>query len=248
MDHGDVGRDVGEMQRLLNRGVAAADHGDLLAAEEEPVAGRAGRDAEALERLFARKTKVFGLRSGRQNDRLRRERASAVAANDERPLSKLEPDHVLALDARADVFGLRPHLLHEPRPLDRLGETGIILHVGRGHQLAALLEAGQHQRFQESARGIDRRRVGGWPGADDDKTLVLTSGRRQFDPQILGAAAPDPLGPQRRSFALIWGRKSSDNGACCVGTNPAQSADGNRRMTNSIRSPASSRQDSISVM
>jgi len=29
---------------------------------------------------------------------------------------------------------------------------------------------------------------------------------------------------------------------------PAQSAEGKRRMTNSIRSPASSRQDSISVM
>ena len=36
---------------LLHGGVAAADHGHLLAAEEEAVAGGAGRDAEALELL-----------------------------------------------------------------------------------------------------------------------------------------------------------------------------------------------------
>ena len=59
-------------------------------------------------------------------------------------LSELERDHIFALDPRADVIGLRPHLLHQPGSLDRIGEAGIILDVGGGHQLAAWLETGQH--------------------------------------------------------------------------------------------------------
>ena len=112
--------------------------------------------------------------------------------------------HMLALDARADIFGLSPHLLHQPWPLDRLRKSGVILDVGRGHQLAARLEAGQHQRLQQSARGVDRRRVGGRPRADNDKALMLNSGRRQLHPRILAL----PRGParlSRRSLALIWG-------------------------------------------
>ena len=49
VDQGDLGGEVGQEQRLLDRGVAAADHHHLLAAIEEAVAGGAGRDAEALE-------------------------------------------------------------------------------------------------------------------------------------------------------------------------------------------------------
>ena len=45
--------EVGEEQRFLDRGVAAADHQHFLAAIEEAVAGGAGGDAEALELLFA---------------------------------------------------------------------------------------------------------------------------------------------------------------------------------------------------
>ena len=45
-------REIGEEQRFLDCGVAAADHDHFLAAIEEAVAGRAGRDAEALELFF----------------------------------------------------------------------------------------------------------------------------------------------------------------------------------------------------
>ena len=53
VDQRDLGGEVGQEQRLLDRRVAAADHHDLLAAVEEAVAGGAGRDAEALELLLA---------------------------------------------------------------------------------------------------------------------------------------------------------------------------------------------------
>ena len=87
---------------------------------------------------------------------------------------------MFALDPRADILRLRPHLLHQPRPLDRLGEARIVFDVRRGHQLSAGLEAGQHQRFQERARGIDRRRIGGRPRANDDEALMRNPGRGQL--------------------------------------------------------------------
>src|SRR5690242_20328886 len=49
---GHLRSEIGEKQRLLNRGIAAANHDDLLAAVEESVAGRARRDAKSLELLF----------------------------------------------------------------------------------------------------------------------------------------------------------------------------------------------------
>ena len=54
MDDVTLAAMVGEVERLLDRGVAAADHDDVLAAIEEAVAGRAGGDAEAAELLLAR--------------------------------------------------------------------------------------------------------------------------------------------------------------------------------------------------
>ena len=52
VDQGDVVGVVGQVQRLLHRGVAAADHRHPLAAVEEPVAGGAGGDAAALQALL----------------------------------------------------------------------------------------------------------------------------------------------------------------------------------------------------
>src|SRR3546814_10643527 len=60
---------VGQVQRLLDRGVAATDHHDLLAAIEEAVAGRAGRDALAAQFLLARNAEPFGLRTCRDHQR-----------------------------------------------------------------------------------------------------------------------------------------------------------------------------------
>ena len=52
MHQGDARGDVREVERFLDGGVAAADHRDLLAAEEEAVAGRTCGDPAALERFF----------------------------------------------------------------------------------------------------------------------------------------------------------------------------------------------------
>src|SRR3546814_5163655 len=57
-------RMVCKVQRLLDRGIAAADHRDLLAAIEEAVARRAGGNAFALHRFLAVEPQPFGLRAG----------------------------------------------------------------------------------------------------------------------------------------------------------------------------------------
>ena len=49
MEQMDLGREPGEIERFLERGVAAADDRDLPVAKEEPIARRARRDATAAE-------------------------------------------------------------------------------------------------------------------------------------------------------------------------------------------------------
>ena len=55
----DVRGDVREIQRFFDRGVAAADDGHALVAEEESVAGGAGRDAPAAEFLLGRQAEIL---------------------------------------------------------------------------------------------------------------------------------------------------------------------------------------------
>jgi hypothetical protein len=79
---------------------------------------------------------------------------------------------MLALQPGAYMLGLRAHLLHQPRTLDRRRETGIVLDVGRDHQLPAWLEAGEQQRAQHRASGVNRGGIAGGARPDDDKPLV----------------------------------------------------------------------------
>ena len=56
--------DVGEIEGLLHRGVAAADHGDLLAAVEKAVAGGAGGDAAPAKLLLGGQPQIAGAGPG----------------------------------------------------------------------------------------------------------------------------------------------------------------------------------------
>src|SRR5262249_13602178 len=61
-------RKVGEVERFFDSAIAAADHGDVLAAEEEAVTGGAGRHAKAAELVLGRKTQPLRLRAGGDDD------------------------------------------------------------------------------------------------------------------------------------------------------------------------------------
>ena len=165
--------EVGEIERLLDGGVAAADHDDLLAAEEEAVAGRAGRDAEALELRLRGQAEPLRLGAGGDDQRVAAIGVAGVAGEAERALAEVDLDDVVGDHAGADMLGLEAHLLHQPGALDDVGEARIVLDVGRDHQLAAGLEAGDQHRLEHGARGVDRGRVAGGSRADDDELGVV---------------------------------------------------------------------------
>ena len=162
-----LGGEIGEEQRLLDRGIAAADHHDFLVAVEEAVAGRAGRDAIALELLLRGQIEPARLRAGGDDQRVGEIDLAGVALQAERPLGQVGladgVDHHLG----ADVLGLLLHLLHQPGTLDDVGKARIILDVGGDGQLAAGLDALDQDRLQHGARGIDRGGVAGRTRADD---------------------------------------------------------------------------------
>ena len=161
VDQGDVMAVVGEVQRFLDRGVAAADHRDFLAAVEEAVAGRAGRRAPALHMLFGRQAEPLGLRAGGDDQRVGEILRAAVAGQPERAARKVDRGDVVPDDLGPDMLGLGLHLLHQPRALDDVAEAGIILDVGGGGELAAGLDALDDDRAEAGARGVNG---GGKPG------------------------------------------------------------------------------------
>ncbi len=120
-DH--LAREVGEEDRLLDGRVAAADDHDFLALVEEAVAGRARRDAVALERLLALDAEPARLRAGRDDQRVARVVIAGIALEPERTLRKIDLHDVVHDDLGADVLGLLAHLLHEPGPLDHVREA-----------------------------------------------------------------------------------------------------------------------------
>ena len=75
------------------------------------------------------------------------------------------------------MLGLLEHLLHHPGALHRIGVSGIVFHLGCDHQLPALLHARDQHRLEHCTGGIDRGRVAGGAGADDENGN-MASGHR----------------------------------------------------------------------
>jgi hypothetical protein len=129
----------------------------FLAAVEEPVAGGAGRDALAAEPLFAGHAEPLGLRTGGDHQHVADVLVAAVADRAERrAVGEVDLDDRVPHGARADVLGLGLHLLHQPRALDHVAEARVVLDVGGDGQLAAGLDALDHDRRHPRARAVDR--------------------------------------------------------------------------------------------
>ena len=123
--------------------------------------------------LLAGDAQPFRLRAGGDDQRVAGVVGAGIALQPERPHVEIDLGDDVADDLGADMLGLLQHLLHQPRTLDRIGEARIVLDVGGDHQLAALLQAGDQHRLQHGARRVDRRRVAGRAGADDEDWCVL---------------------------------------------------------------------------
>ena len=165
---GDLVGEIGKEQRFFHRGVAAADHGDFLASEEEAVAGGAGRNAKALKLAFAGQAQPVGASAGGDDQRVGGIDLAAVARQREGPARKIDGGDGVGDEFGAQMLRLLLHLIHQPGALDGVGEARIILHLGCDCELAAGLDAGDQGRLQHGARGIDRGRASGRAAAQND--------------------------------------------------------------------------------
>ena len=165
--------DVGEVQRLLHRGVAATDHAHILAPVEEAVAGRAAADATPHEGLLGRDAEVLGRGAGGDDQRVAGV-VRGVAAQNERPPAELDLVDVVEHHLRVEALGVLEEALHQVGSHDAVDVGGPVVDVGRRHQLAALRDAGDEHRLQVGARGIDRCRVAGRSGAEDQDTGMMS--------------------------------------------------------------------------
>ena len=73
------------------------------------------------------------------------------------------------IELGAEALGLAAEVGHHLGPDDAVGVAGVVLDVARDHQLAAPLEALDHERLQLGARCVERSGVPGGAAADDDQ-------------------------------------------------------------------------------
>ena len=172
VDDGDGGRELGEEDRLLERGVAAADDRDRLLPEEEAVTRRAGGHAVAEQLLLGGQAEHAGLGAGRDDHRPAPE--LAVADPDpERGLGEVDPVGVGGDELGAEALGLLPELHHQLGTEDAVGEAGVVLDVGREHELPAGADALDDDGLEVGATRVDRGGQSGRAGADDDELVGI---------------------------------------------------------------------------
>jgi hypothetical protein len=170
----NLAREVGEIERFLDRGVAAADHQHLVALVEEAVAGRAGRDATAAEFLFRGQAEVFRGRARRDDERIAGVLA-VVAFEHVRTLREIHGVDVIVHDLGVEAFGMRLHALHERGTQQAVRVAGPVVDFGRRHELAALLHARDQQGFAVGARGVDGSGVSRGARTKDDQGIMSGS-------------------------------------------------------------------------
>ena len=160
-----------EVQRFLDRRVAAADHRDRLAAIEKAIAGRAGRHALAAKGLFRGQPQV--LRRGAGGDDQRIAGVLAVIAEQAKgTLAQIDPIDMVEHDLGVESFRMAAHALHQRGSLQMLDIARPIVHIGGGHELAALLQAGDQHRIAIRPGRIDGRGVACRSRPQDEETTV----------------------------------------------------------------------------
>ncbi len=185
---GDRGRELGEEGGLLDGGVAPAHHGDVLVAEEEAVARGARGDAVAEKLRFAGDIEHQRPGAGGHDHGLGPVgglgRVGITGPDGERRGGEVDLGGLHRHELGTEPGRLRPHVGHQLRAHDAVGEPRVVLDLGGEHQLTTRLVAGrgqfalEHHRGQVGAGGVDG---GGEPGgsrADDHH--VVDVGRHDF--------------------------------------------------------------------
>src|SRR4051812_32466697 len=104
MDQRDVMAMVGQVKRLLDSRIPAADYRNLLASVEETVARGASRGSPALHMLFGRKPEPLRLSAGRDHQRIRKILGASVTTQPERTPGQVDLADVVPDDLGTDVL------------------------------------------------------------------------------------------------------------------------------------------------
>ena len=193
-----VARDVGQVQRLLDGRVAAADDDDVLALVEEAVAGRAGRHALAHERLLGRQAEVARRRAGGDDQRVAGVFA-AVADQPDRPLARASTvwmwSKIISVSKRSACFWNRAIRSGPMTPSASAGQLSTSVVVISWPPCARpVISTG----LEVGACGVYCRRVAGGAGTEDQQAGVLgghgilVGAKRVRFKREMGVAAPPP--------------------------------------------------------
>jgi hypothetical protein len=143
MENRDLGGELGQEDRLLHGGVAAADDHDFLVTVERGVADRAVGDAAAVQCALRLEVELARGRAGRDDHALGT--VLVVPYPDaERALGEVDPRDVVGEKLGPELLRLAPELAHQLGAHDAFGEARVVLDVACDHQLTAPLEALDH--------------------------------------------------------------------------------------------------------
>src|ERR1700730_4337699 len=170
VDDVDLLREAGQKDPLLQRGVPATDHGDLLFFEEGAITDRALGDTATLELAFAGDTKRERLAAGREDHEVGNVLA-VFGLHDLLVAATVDPGHPSGFELNAELDGLVGHLLGELRPGDVV-EAWIVFDRLGVEQLAAGRAPLQGHGFDPRAAGVQGGRQARRPGADDDHVVA----------------------------------------------------------------------------
>ena len=169
MEDGHLGAEAGEEERFFHGGVATADDRDFPAGEEEAVAGGAGADTVADERLLGGQAEPAGGGSTGDDEGAGVDLFVAVAEVElEGMLAEIGLGEMAEAELGAEARGLLAHVLNELGALDAVWPAGEVFDERGDGELPAGLMAFEDERLQVGACGIDCGGEAGAAGAKDD--------------------------------------------------------------------------------
>src|SRR5207302_476771 len=120
MNDRDFAGEFREERRLFHRRIAAADNDDLFVLEEEPVACRAIRDAETLQRFLRWQSELHRRRAGSDDERVALVLA-LIGGDHERMLAQIHLLDLLHSKGGTEALGLLTHQIHQLRTKNSFG-------------------------------------------------------------------------------------------------------------------------------
>ncbi|CAI8298559.1 MAG: Uncharacterised protein [Hyphomonas sp. TMED17] len=112
MNQCHFGRKICQEQRFLDSGIAAGNHNHLLIPVEKAVTSCTGRNPEPLKMTFARQTKPFRLRPGRQDDTIGSVDCTALADSPHRTTFEINLVNMILGQLRTHFERVFLHFLH----------------------------------------------------------------------------------------------------------------------------------------